>query len=178
MSRRWWTPVLVMLALVSACSGGADGDTDAPGDEPTTTTTAPPDTLPEGARQLAVDDLDTGDCFNLTAPDTGNAETVFWIPCEAPHDNEVFEQTVYQGEDAAQGEPYPGDVEVKDYAEGVCIEAFEGFVGVPWTKSDFDAQAFYPSQEDWEVAGNRDITCFLNSFYGEKLTGTMQGAGE
>ena len=103
---------------------------------------------------------------------------VLCIPCEAPHDNEVFYGTLYQGEDAGQGEPYPGAVEVKDHAEGNCIDAFEPFVGVPWTESDFDAVAFYPSQEDWEVAGNRDITCYLNSFYGEKLTGSMEGAAK
>lgn len=114
--------------------------------------------------------LGLGDC--LLEPDTDEFDTYTDLPCDEPHDLEVFHVVDHP---AGDDEPYPGIDEVAEYADDVCIAAFPAFVGLPWLDSMLDTYHIYPVAEGWNLLDDREIVCAVYDPAGP-VEGTLEGA--
>lgn len=113
--------------------------------------------------------LEVGDCFD----DPGmldEGEPIPVVPCDVPHDHEVFHTFLY--EDGR--EPPPEDVAI-ERSNGECIPAFEAFVGVPFEDSELGFFPLEPTARDWRN-GERMVRCAILTMDGSKLTGTARNA--
>jgi len=115
--------------------------------------------------------LDVGTCFD--DPDKSDLVASWDVPvvdCATPHDNEV-----YGNEDLA-GDEYPGS-DTDYWAGQVCLAAFEGYIGVPYSASIYEFSWFAPSNESW-ADGDREVICFVYDINLEKMTGSIKGVGQ
>ena len=119
--------------------------------------------------------LEVGDCFNDPGDGYGEEITdVKIVECSESHDNEVYAMADYPASDS---EPFPGLRAIESYADKLCADRFEGYVGAPYDHSRLDATYFYPVAEGWERLDDREITCFLYEPNSEKLNSSMKGSG-
>ena len=112
--------------------------------------------------------LQIGDCFNI--PEQELIQSLEAVPCSEPHDAETY---------AAFDQPgttYPGADAVSEASAWGCYDRFESFVGIPWDESELDFWFLEPTQDSWEDADDREVSCSVTSFDGSKLVGSMAGA--
>ncbi|MEE8601881.1 septum formation family protein [Euzebya tangerina] len=145
-----------------------DPGTDAPAAPPAP---SPGATVP-GVEQ-SVFELAVGTCFNN--PGTADEiENVAEVPCETPHDNEVFALVDFPG---ADGEPFPGREPIQQFADEQCRGAlFSDYVGSEYLESRYFVSQLTPTEGSWDQ-GDREIVCILFSS-GEQLSGSVRGAGD
>ena len=149
---RWWRAGVVAAgALALLLSGCSDGGTD--------------------NGEVTVLELRTGDCFN-GGDESRDVEDVDTVPCEEPHDSEVFAVVDHPG---ADGVPFPGDEAIKTFGASACLERFEGYVGAPHASAGLGIGTVGPRAESWVEADDRQIACVLTS--GEPLTGSRRAEG-
>jgi len=123
---------------------------------------------------LGVTRMSVGDCWN--DPDIGletsELSDVPQVPCNEPHANEVFAIVDLPGGASA---PYPG--EFGAYFDGflMCLDRFDGFVGVPFGESPLDIYTLYPIATGW-AAGDREVVCSLYLLDETPLVGTERGS--
>lgn len=194
-ARRAAVGVAATLLLLAGCGGQDTADRVIEANTVTSTTAGPPTTSPTtvevpastttttattlpplgpGQQELWVFDLEVGDCFNerIRSQDGTEVETIVKVACDEPHDNEVFDELVFpQVADA----PYPGHSELTAYADGQCLDAFEGFVGISYVLSELEIGTVVPTLDSW-IEGDRDLTCVLYDVGGEPLESSMAGA--
>jgi len=112
--------------------------------------------------------LRVGDCLDSAA--LGDVvETVPVIPCEEPHDSEV-----YAFKDLPAGD-YPGEDEVSGLADEYCYGEFEGFVRMAYEDSALEYLPMYPLQDGWERLEDRELLCLVVDLDGG-VTGSLKGA--
>lgn len=138
------------IGLTAGCSGDDDG-----------TRTASPLGLGEEGEGTCLQFDDDADAIVLTLP---------VVDCEMPHTHEIY---------AVERHPadvYPGFTELEEYAQRVCLAAFEPYVGT----NPFDSQLFHtwmvPTLDGWNdnQQPDREILCILGSQDNEPLTGSMR----
>jgi hypothetical protein len=115
-------------------------------------------------------DLQVGDCFD----DPESFEEVETVPereCSEPHDNEVYANVVMSGTE------WPGQTAVEDFADEACLDEFEPYVGAAYEDSALEFGWLVPTEESWNEADDRTVTCILYDINLEKLTGSMEGTG-
>ncbi|GAA1337867.1 septum formation family protein [Arthrobacter roseus] len=113
----------------------------------------------------SVPELRDGDCFT----DDGGTEVTL-MPCEKPHEFEVFASTkMLDGE-------YPGVEKAETQADAFCRPAFEKFVGISYSDSELPLQFFYPQAADWSEADNRTVLCLVTVPGNKPSTGTFKSA--
>jgi uncharacterized RDD family membrane protein YckC len=133
--------------------------------------TAPP--LPDAAapaddavgtsrRRISVLELRTGDCFDIS--DLGLSQTVDWLPCDQPHDAQVFAIRQIPS-DAVDGSD-PTDEALGRAAEEICMAATA-------TVSDPQLEVFslHPTTESWSL-GDQEVACMVTASQG-KLTAPL-----
>ena len=77
--------------------------------------------------------------------------------------------------EAPPGTPYPGEEAVNSWGQEQCYNQFEPFVGLVYEKSQLDIGMITPSRTDWEgEESRRRISCFVHSYEGLLIIGTMQ----
>ena len=113
--------------------------------------------------------LQTGDCFNDQAGLGDVVTAVPVVPCDEPHDNEIFFE--FEMTDAV----YPGNEAAVASGALRCIEQFQAFVGSDYLESDPDIFPVTPTAESW-ANGDRVVYCVLYALDLSKLTGTMRGS--
>jgi hypothetical protein len=155
-------PVLAIVLL------GEDEDERTPRFEPL-------DPLPGPGVAEAGDEQDAfalgiGDC--LLEPETEEFDTYIDLPCDEPHDLEVFHVVDHP---AGEDEPYPGVDAMAEQADEVCVAAFADFVGLPWQDSTLDTYHIYPVEQGWDLLGDREIVCAVYDPAGP-VEGTLEGA--
>lgn len=121
------------------------------------------------AGDISVFDLRQGDCFDDPADLSAQVDTVRAVPCNEPHDNEI-----YLAFDLSDG-PYPGANAVDEEADARCFAAFEPFVGVDYFESELEFFPVTPTPDSWD-AGDRTVYCALYALDLSKLTGSMAGS--
>lgn len=133
---------------------------------------------PEDGRVTAIANLQTGDCLNPLSgapppvPGAGVTqipETVLQVPCQVPH-----EQEVYHLFELGLG-PYPGDEQVRAQALEQCSARFQNYVGVAADESELDFFYVFPDRYAWEQ-GIRVGGCSLYQAGRRDLTGSMAGS--
>jgi Septum formation len=136
-------------------------------------TTDPPRRDPSGAvvdaGELEVNRARVGDCFAGTEGSEPTA-TLSVVPCTVPHDREVFDRF------DLEGDHYPGEEAVIQAAARACLDAFAGYVGLPYLdQSALTAFPIVPSRRTWEDRGDRTVLCVLAGA-GAALVGSQRDA--
>ena len=156
--------VLLALALTTTACGS---------DEPA----AQRDEAGAVATEGSIDafDVELGDC--VQQPDADDAdveevESVEAVPCDQPHDGEVY--SIF---DLPDGD-FPGDEEVGAAGEDRCVEDFGSFIGLSYDESVYDITSLFPTRESWESADDREYVCIAVAPKGETVTGSLEGAAE
>lgn len=149
--RLGWLAVLALGAVtLSACSGSDD---------------------PAG-EDVDVFELAVGDCVRAPEEVTTEIETVVRTDCTSPHEQEVYAEVAYDGEDE---DTYPGDAALVTFADGRCAEEFEEYVGVDYRDSELFFTYLLPSARGWDQGDDRDVLCFVTTT-GSELTTTVKGS--
>ena len=151
---------LLAILLVAACGG--EDSRDGSG------------AIVEPARIDAVS-LVVGDCFDDDDSLVGEFESIDVLPCSQSHDNEVYASVDYP---AANGEPYPGDDAIDEFADGSCFAAFLPYVGISYETSRLDYAWFAPTINGWEDSNDREVLCLLWDIEFLKLEGSMKDSRE
>jgi hypothetical protein len=113
--------------------------------------------------------IQLGDC--LTGSVSGQVESVEGIPCDQPHQNEV-----YHAFDIAEGDgAFPGDDLVQQQADEGCLAAFQGFVGLDFPSSVYEISTLVPTEQSWGSLDDREVLCLLGQPVGTLTTGTAAG---
>ena len=180
--RQIWLPLAIALAVAAAGCGGEEPE-EALFDEVFVEPTAEPDLLPteEDLRDrfegTVTDpyDLLVGTCFNQYAYLDRNdlpAQLTTAIGCTRPHNGQVYAILAH---DAPPGAPYPGEEAVDSWGQIQCYQQFEPFVGLAYELSQLDIGMVTPSRTEWEGGENRRrISCFVHSYRGLLIVGTME----
>lgn len=141
--------------------------------QPFETGTSTPTPPPGAATDQSVFELAVGTCFD----DPESAEeiqSVGAVPCEGPHDNEVFALVDHP---AGPDDPYPGREALTEFADEQCRgQAFNDYVGSEYQFSRYFVSQLTPTDGSWEQ-GDREIVCLLFD-PAEPLVGSAQGAGD
>jgi hypothetical protein len=119
-----------------------------------------------GKGEIDVFTLSVGDCLS----DTGTAEEVFdvpVVPCDEPHDYEVYHDFSLPDADWSEDDVYAG-------AEEGCYNQFAAFVGLSYEESVLDFSYYAPTQESWEQGGDRIVSCFVGD-PSTQTTGSLAG---
>ena len=114
--------------------------------------------------------LKPGDCFN--DPDVSGTTQVTAleaVPCEEPHDNEVFH--VFDLDDG----DFPGADEVKQLGLERCEPEAETYLGAPPEDSGLLIIPVTPTEGSWNDQDDRTIICALYKADASKLTGRLAG---
>ena len=109
--------------------------------------------------------IKVGDCTGDLGQDQVSAATL--VPCSQPHSWEAYASSRLGGDE------YPGVTQVAEAAEKACTTAFKAFVGVSADKSAYSYTYFYPTEETWTSAGDREVLCFAGLAEGG-VTGTLK----
>ncbi|MEZ5411521.1 MAG: septum formation family protein [Acidimicrobiales bacterium] len=138
---------LLMLPAATGCSGGPD---EAEREDGAIVSPGAVDVF--GVR--------VGDCLDLEASEATAAQItdLAAVPCAQPHRHEVFHVGEVTGFDV-----YPGPSELSSASDGMCLGAFEDYVGVPYLDSDVQFTYLYPSLASWQDEEDREVVCILVS---------------
>lgn len=110
---------------------------------------------------------EVGECLNHA--DLGEeVSEIHTLPCEEPHDSEVFHSF------EMPEEPYPGDEAVTEAAEQGCLVEFEEFVGTDYYDSDLYITYLPPQERSWQYFGHRTVLCIATAE--EPVTGSLKGS--
>jgi len=177
------TRTVVVAALLAsaalaggACGSGSSSTSSSTTSERETTTTTDPDAPPEGAVAKGLNSLQVGQCFlPVTGNDAAEDRAVWVVECSDPHLFELYARLRYTGPGAASG-GFPGSTTVQNWAEQKCFDEFEGFVGVPWTRSDLEIQTWWPSLQSWGKP-DRTVLCAVTPADGGLTTGSQAAEG-
>lgn len=116
---------------------------------------------------LSVTDLRIGDCFDDPGEDEINE--VAAIPCNEPHDFEVFHIT------QLTNPVYPTDDQLISAVETQCLPVFQTYVGIAYADSQLDINWVSPTRGSWDE-GDRTMSCFALNTDGSKLTASVQAS--
>lgn len=111
--------------------------------------------------------IKVGDCTGDLGEGEVSAATV--LPCSQAHYWEAYASAELSGDD------YPGVTQVTEQADKACTSAFKTFVGVSTDKSDYSYTYFYPTEQTWTSADDREVLCFVGLEAGG-ITGTLKDA--
>lgn len=109
--------------------------------------------------------LEVGDC--IVEDDLGlNPMTL--IDCADDHYYEV-----YVSDDLGPGS-YPGDDPMDIIVEDLCLDTFEGFVGLNYSASEWFIEPLQPTEATWDTFDDRRVTCLLTK--NQLVSGTAEGS--
>lgn len=123
---------------------------------------------------VGVTEARVGDCASFLEGTTTDdvISDLNGVPCEQPHDMEVYALAAHDDAGA-----YPGREALGLFGEEVCRSEFEGYVGAPYeTEPILDIRYFTPEPDGWSE-GDRGITCALVAIDGDALIGSKRGRG-
>ena len=110
-----------------------------------------------------------GDCFSLDR--LVSIEEVATIPCQLPHDIEVY--AVFE-DPSPPGAPYPGIDVIHRRVRVQCEQLYKGYVGVPWSKkAPTRIDTFVPEESYWRL-NIRTEFCGLRHLRDQQLVGSRR----
>lgn len=139
---------MVALVLLSACSGGDDG-------EPVI-----------GLEATAV-----GTCLDFADAIGAEVTRLPVVACEDPHSHEIFAL------EYSNAEPYPGLEALEAEAQALCFRAFEPYVGISPFDSDLFFSWLVPTLTSWDKDKDRQIICVIGESNAAPLVGSVHLIG-
>ncbi len=125
--------------------------------------------------EVGVFDVRVGDCLgSVGEPSDEGVSSLSAVPCDEPHDSEVFALVDHPGEPDAE---FPGDEALADFAQERCAEEFATYVGLAYVDSRYGIATLMPSADTW-ADGDRELVCRATDFGGGQLTGSVRGTAE
>lgn len=110
--------------------------------------------------------LKLGDC--KMASETGLIEDADIVPCDQPHDEEVYYEIKMDDGEFSE--------EAIDTASQECIgEPFTTFVGIGFNESALDVYPITPTQQTWDELNDRVVQCVISDPAGP-TEGSLAGA--
>lgn len=147
---------LTGCSALNGILGGGSGDADR--DEETGQVTE--------SANIDIFSLKVGDCMMDAA--SGLLEDVDVVPCEEPHDSEVFHEITMEDGDFSEA-----DI---DAASQECIgDAYTTFVGIGFQDSSLEVYPITPTQDTWDQLNDRVVQCVIADPAGQ-TTGSLAGA--
>lgn len=117
--------------------------------------------------------LQVGDCIAFPA-NFEKSNDVLQVDCAQPHEQEVFGVSDFP---AAADAPYPDYIDIDIRVTEVCRTAFEGYVGLPYSRSTLDYTYLGLSFAAWE-RGERAFVCTLIDSSFNPLPASMRNSGD
>lgn len=117
-------------------------------------------------------ELPAGTCFDDPDDDVDlvTLDDIPIVDCGSPHANEAY------GSYDIGGDDYPGAASVHVQADGLCYDAFEGYVGTAYETSVYDFSWYFPTEESWPIGGT-NIICFAYNADLSDMAGSIEGTG-
>lgn len=110
-----------------------------------------------------------GDCID--DPGLTDVSDITVLPCAEPHTFEAFASSTMPDGD------YPGEAAANTAAGEFCAGEFTAFVGVEYDASVLELLYFYPVEDSWNTAEDREILCFVAEAGETPVTGSLENAG-
>lgn len=127
---------------------------------------------PNGERSVTAEadasPVEVDDCIN--DPGLKSVSEISAVPCGELHDFEAFASTLMPDGD------YPGVPAANTAASDFCTAEFADFVGLEYDASVLAMLYFYPTEENWDSAGDRGILCFVAEEGETPVTGSLEDA--
>jgi hypothetical protein len=120
---------------------------------------------------VSVFDLRPGDCLLPDKKVSGEVDKINAVPCSDPHTQEVFAVPEYPDKN---GGAYPGEGEIKKFADAACLEAFGTYTGTDYLDSHLFFSYLHPSVDSWNSGDDRQVVCVVVAT-GKEMTGTVKG---
>jgi hypothetical protein len=118
---------------------------------------------------LAISELRIGDCFDPQDLEAEEADEVNAKRCDESHQFEMmFIGSMPEGE-------YPTDAAFEEFVGGVCLPAFDEYVGLVYEESRLDIYWYFPLESGWED-GDRLVQCAVYDPLDSQLVGSLRGA--
>jgi hypothetical protein len=154
-------PVVVVLVAALAVTGAACSKDKAKREGGEITKAGP----------ISVFDLRPGDCLLPDDKTVGEIEKINAVPCSEKHTQEVFALPEYTDE----GGVYPGEDEIKKFADASCLEAFGSYTGTDYLDSNLFFTYLHPSLDSWNDGDDRQVICVIVSPSEDGMTGSVKG---
>lgn len=126
----------------------------------------------EANENASVMDMQVGDCYgdfgSINSDESTVFETLPALPCDEPHDYEVFAGK------KIEAKSLPAESMLWSDTEEFCMKKFASFVGISYDDSTLDLVYFYPTSESWDL-GDRDMTCLIED-PDQRTAGTLKNA--
>jgi len=127
-----------------------------------------------GASKVSVFDVAPGECFNPPSQVKAELSKLGKVPCDRPHTEEAYASVPYAAKAGADADAYPGDAQLKTFADGACAQRYTGYVGKDYLDSSYFFTYLLPSARGWEQQKDRNVLCFVTTT-GELLTSSVKG---
>jgi hypothetical protein len=132
-------------------------------------------------KKVSVFDLQPQECLNPPKANPNLAvSNVTVLPCTQPHVDEVYCVLPYNAvpSNSIQAcppkpprfagsltEDYPGEQALTNYANALCLNEFQPYVGSAYTGSSLYYTYLYPSPQSWDnsLRRDREIVCILHT---------------
>lgn len=114
--------------------------------------------------------IQVGDCVNV--PDESLVASLEGTPCWEPHDAEAYYSFDITGHTA-----YPGESAITTAADTACAAQFHPYVGISLDQSELGFTWLAPTEEGWDEADDRGVTCLAMPWSGNKLESSVRGSG-
>jgi len=121
--------------------------------------------------------IESGQCFNeyLFRDQADFVQQVTSVVgCDGPHDREAYFAVEYP---ASEIDAYPLDEELERWAESVCLDEFEAFVGLEYVLSALEIGTIVPTFEAWTDDDDRNVICYLFPDQGGRLLASVADSG-
>jgi hypothetical protein len=120
------------------------------------------------AGDVSVFDVQIGDCVVPPADTKAELEKVRVVPCKDPHTQEAYAVERYD-----QGDVYPGPQALTAFANAICLERYQGYVGIAYQDSKLLYTYLLPSERSWNQGKDRKILCIVTTPT-DQLTGSIK----
>lgn len=144
-------PLVAVALLLAGCSGDDD------------------------ASSVSIFDLEIGDCARAAQEITAEVESIERVACDAGHELELYSEVAFTTGTGEAG-AFPGDAALVTFADGVCAEGFEDYVGIDYRDSALYFTYLLPSARGWDQGPDTSVLCFVTTT-GEQLTASVRGTG-
>ena len=174
--------IVILTLLVAACGNddpdsttGLEGliEQEQEDDEETALVFDGPESINLAGVAVNPSTIESGECFNeyLYRDQSDFVQQVTTIvSCDGPHDREAYFVREYP---AADVDSYPLDDELQRWAESMCLDEFEAFVGLEYVLSVLEIGAVVPTFEGWTDEGDRNVICYVFPDQGGRLLASV-----
>lgn len=160
---------LLTIVLLSACATlhEADQSEELAKDHEPSSSDAP-------GRNASFYDLRIGSCYDLL--EHSDDDIRLYDSCEPPHLYEVYAEATLPDTMIRSDGDRPDRSAIRRFVSDTCDAHFEGYVGTPPQRSQFQFTAITPSEESW-AEGDRQVLCVLELIREQPTTGSAMGSG-